>query len=420
MLGLEGYASSDDDADVPQPTSSSTIVDPTGGSGLVLPSEAVEAGVTSVDPLDDPFAEGVPDEPKNVPKSFSALPKPKSKAGKKKKKKKKKKKSEWTTVERDTKPAEKVEEAAPEPEDDSIFSMLPRPKNESSEGKLSVRDSILNKDKAAAPPIITASKPLSAAAQRQLAALGNNSISTTTASQTPANAPLPEPASILPEPYNPHRAQNPIPKPPGMTPPPGMGYHAPSGGYSAQARQFLGASYPSQRPAGSAPQGAPAGYGPAAPGPQSAPGSYGPSAPSSYGPSAPRTSAWGPTPTSQASGSNVDTSLCFDPIMAAELKKGVKFVDVSADTLRKQTREERLFAEFQQSGMAQKSIEEQTAFFFDAKMGDQVPMKVSKLHKRRHHINSLAHQAAVNEFDLAMRRAKHQRTKRETAAKYGW
>jgi len=106
--------------------------------------------------------------------------------------------------------------------------------------------------------------------------------------------------------------------------------------------------------------------------------------------------------------------------MAAELKKGVKFVDVSADKLRVKTRAEKAFEEFQNKGIAQASIEEQTAFFYNAKIGDVVQQKVSKLHKRKHQINSLAHQAAMNEFDLAMRRAKHMRTKKETAMKYGW
>jgi len=106
--------------------------------------------------------------------------------------------------------------------------------------------------------------------------------------------------------------------------------------------------------------------------------------------------------------------------MAAELKKGVNFVDVSADSLRKQTRAERAFAEFQARGMQNASVEEQTAFFYNESLDQTVAVKPSKTHKRKHQINSLAHQAALNEFDLAMRRAKHMRTKKETAMKYGW
>lgn len=44
----------------------------------------------------------------------------------------------------------------------------------------------------------------------------------------------------------------------------------------------------------------------------------------------------------------------------------------------------------------------------------------SSLQKRKHQINSLAHQAMMNAGELQARQASSRKTKGDTAAKYGW
>ena len=61
------------------------------------------------------------------------------------------------------------------------------------------------------------------------------------------------------------------------------------------------------------------------------------------------------------------------------------------------------------------------AAFYDASSGEtRTTQDASRTHKRKHHINSLAIQAAEREAELMEGRARGMLTKAQTQGKYGW
>lgn len=102
-----------------------------------------------------------------------------------------------------------------------------------------------------------------------------------------------------------------------------------------------------------------------------------------------------------------------------EIPKDVEFREINQETLTKKTREEEQLAKFEEN-FIQPDVQV-TSQFWNARTGKfQTNLKPTKLHKRKHQINQLAHEAAAREFELAKKRAHGYKTRRETQLKYGW
>eukprot|EP01083_Nonionella_stella_P038304 104234_1 len=93
-------------------------------------------------------------------------------------------------------------------------------------------------------------------------------------------------------------------------------------------------------------------------------------------------------------------------------------IDVNASDLNDGSFEANRFRDFDSKPKTENVVR---ANFWDAKEGKAIESsKPSRVHKRKHQINSLAFQAQERELELMKMRAKNFRTKRESMAKYGW
>lgn len=113
-----------------------------------------------------------------------------------------------------------------------------------------------------------------------------------------------------------------------------------------------------------------------------------------------------------------------NPELRKMLGKNVKLdlsmlVDVNAESLRQRTHSEQMEADFDsKNGTA---VVEVKAAFWNAKAGDTVTTtKGTKLHKRKHQINTLAAESAAREHELNKWRATGKAHLAQAKARYGW
>ncbi len=365
MLGLGCYSSSDSEDEKavppkPEPVKARAASGPgnPGSNAIVLPQVAVDASAAR-EAVSETAERRCEDLEPVVPPSFASLPKPKKH---KRKKKRKRKKDEASTLAKTQPDAYRASDASPAPgiaHETSLVSLLPRPEQTGEVEADTGVEPTTSQGSGQTEKVSTrgTSEP---EAYPDTSSQYPTTHALATVNCTSTNAALAATSGPAPLPMN------------------AWGTPSTSSGGPASSR---------------------------------APTSYGPS---SYGPAR-------PNPKTTVHG--IDLSRCTDPAMAAELKRaGVKIMDVRAENLRQQSREERMREEFMKRGIAQASPEIQAAFF-SGKMptsSASATRGASRLQKRKHQIMSVANQASAFEFELAMRRAKHHKSKRETAAKYGW
>eukprot|EP00823_Brevimastigomonas_motovehiculus_P005617 TRINITY_DN417_c2_g1_i1.p1 TRINITY_DN417_c2_g1~~TRINITY_DN417_c2_g1_i1.p1 ORF type:complete len:412 (+),score=151.58 TRINITY_DN417_c2_g1_i1:71-1306(+) len=124
-----------------------------------------------------------------------------------------------------------------------------------------------------------------------------------------------------------------------------------------------------------------------------------------------------PYPISQ---DELQAALCQDPKMAAELRRGVEFINVKSSDLTKMSIQEKLHAEFEGKFVPSSDVK-LSAKFWNVKGGQSVVVHTpDKVHKRKHQINSLATQALVMEAELQKRKAMGYQSKQQRNARYGW
>lgn len=113
-----------------------------------------------------------------------------------------------------------------------------------------------------------------------------------------------------------------------------------------------------------------------------------------------------------------------NPELRKMLGKNVKFdpallMDVNAESLRQKTHAEQMEADFDSKNST--PVVEVKASFWNSKVGDTVTTtKGTKLHKRKHQINSLAAESAAREHELNKWRATGKAHLAQAKARYGW
>jgi hypothetical protein len=113
-----------------------------------------------------------------------------------------------------------------------------------------------------------------------------------------------------------------------------------------------------------------------------------------------------------------------NPALRKMLGKNLKFdpgmlVDVNAEALRQKTRAEQMEADFDTKNSA--PVVEVKASFWNSKAGETITTtKGTKLHKRKHQINTLAAESAAREHELNKWRATGKAHLAQAKARYGW